>query len=508
MKQNNNREKGPEQNISTNTYFKALFESAPGAHLILLPDLTIAAVSDDYLLATMTERNKITGNYIFDVFPDNPDDLTADGVSNLGASLSYVLKEKKEHAMPVQKYDVRRPDGTFEERFWAPLNKPVLNARGEVIYIIHHVRDITKEILNDREIKSKTEDIKDLYNNAPCGYLSVNADIIITNINHTLLAWLGYEPEEVIGVKSYHDLLSAESRKAHLETFNEVFAKYLQQGFINDIEYEFQRKDGSTFPALVNSIAVCDADGNFVRSRSTVFDNTERKKAENRLKTANRELESFSYSISHDLRAPLRVINGYSGILEEDFGAIMPEEARQVMHIISVNTKKMGDLIDGLLEFSRLGKRELLKMEINTRRMVEGVCFEIKEEFKERKIEINIGELPNIVADRITLQQVWINLIKNAVKYSKYKDIVRIEIGATQQRNEITFYVKDYGVGFDMRYADKLFGVFQRLHTVDEFDGPGVSLALSQRIIIKHGGRIWAEGKVDEGATFYFCLPL
>ena len=496
------------QKLNAISDFKAMFESAPGAYLILLPDLTIDAVSDEYLQATMTQRNKIIGKNIFVVFPDNPDDKTADGVSNLNASLSRVLKLRKADEMAIQKYDIRKPDGIFEERYWAPLNKPVLNASGEVVYIIHSVRNVTKDIMHDREIKRKSEEIRDLYDEAPCGYFSVNADIVITNINHTLLKWLGYELQEVTGIKLFHELLSPESRQAHLETFNELFAKYIQQGFINDMEYEFQRKDGTTFPAVVNSIAVFDENGSFVRSRSTVFDNTERKKAEIQLKTANRELEAFSYSISHDLRAPLRVINGYSSMLEEDFGKDMPEDAKQLMSVISTNTRKMAELIDGLLEFSRLGKRELFKMTINTGRMVEGICNDLKEQHKERIIEFKVNNLPNIEADRITLQQVWINLISNAVKYTNQKPVALIQIGAVPKHDEVIFYVRDNGVGFDMRYVEKLFGVFQRLHSVEEFEGSGVGLALAQRIITKHGGRIWAEGKVNEGATFFFSIPV
>ncbi len=486
--------------------FRALFESSPGLYLILLPDLTITAVSEEYLQATMTQRNQIMGRKLFDVFPDNPDDTTADGVSNLRASLNTVLNTKAAHTMAVQKYDIRRPDGVFEVRYWSPLNKPVLGDNGDVVYLIHSVVDVTRRVRAENENERAAEEIKDLYDRAPCGYLSVDANIFICNINQTLLSWLGYEAEEVIGQMKYEDLLTPESRDAHLSTFNEVFADYVRNGFVNDLEYVFQRKNGTSFPALVNSVAVLDGDGNFVKSRSTVFDNTERKKAEEKLKMVNKELEAFTYSVSHDLRAPLRAIHGYSQILKEDFGAQLGPEATRVMNNIMNNARKMGLLIDDLLTFSRLGRKDLQKKNIIVQDMVTHICGELKSEQNGRDIDFYLQPLPPVEADEVAIHQVWVNLISNAVKYSKRKEKAVIEIGFETKNDEIIYYIRDNGAGFDMRYADKLFGVFQRLHSDEEFEGTGVGLAIVQRIIIKHGGNVWAEGKVDEGATFYFSL--
>jgi len=211
--------------------------------------------------------------------------------------------------------------------------------------------------------------------------------------------------------------------------------------------------------------------------------------------------------VSHDLRAPLRGIHGYTRILYEDFGNELSDEAKRVMNKIMDNAKKMGQLIDDLLAFSRLGRKELMKMNLSMNEIVSGIYEELKKNEDHRDITFNINNLPLSFADNITMKQVWINLLSNALKYSKRKEKTIIEIGSQIKGDEIIYYIKDNGAGFDMRYADKLFGVFQRLHSDEEFEGTGVGLAIVQRIISKHGGRIWAEGKVNEGATFYFSLP-
>ena len=224
------------------------------------------------------------------------------------------------------------------------------------------------------------------------------------------------------------------------------------------------------------------------------------------IESVNKELESFSYSVSHDLRAPLRGIHGYTQILYEDFGNELSDEAKRVMNKIMDNAKKMGQLIDDLLAFSRLGRKELTKMNLSMNEIVSGIYEELKKNEDHRDITFNINNLPLSFADSTTMKQVWINLISNSLKYSKRKEKTIIEIGSEIKGDEIIYYIKDNGAGFDMRYADKLFGVFQRLHSEEEFEGTGVGLAIVQRIISKHGGRIWAEGKVNEGAVFYFTL--
>jgi len=224
------------------------------------------------------------------------------------------------------------------------------------------------------------------------------------------------------------------------------------------------------------------------------------------LESVNKELEAFSYSVSHDLRAPLRSVNGFAQILKEDHSKFLSADALRITNNIINSGKRMGILIDDLLSFSRLGRKELAKTIISMEQIVIAICDELKRENPDRDIEFSIQQLPSAKADNTTIKQVWVNLISNAVKYSGLKEKTIIEIGSEENEKEITYFVKDNGAGFDMRYANKLFGVFQRLHDDEEFEGTGVGLAIVQRVITKHGGRVWADGKVNEGAVFYFTL--
>ena len=224
------------------------------------------------------------------------------------------------------------------------------------------------------------------------------------------------------------------------------------------------------------------------------------------LEATNKELESFSYTISHDLRSPLRALSGYSRLLEEDYGDKLDDGAKRMLKSIANNAAKMGKLIDDLLAFSKMGKTEVSKSEVNLGELVGAIIDEIRRSTT-CKTDFDIKDLPIARADRAMINQVWINLISNAVKYSGKKDSPKIEIGSYLEDNEVVFYVKDNGAGFDMVYAGKLFGVFQRLHRAEDYEGTGIGLAIIHRIIMRHAGNVWAEGKANEGATFYFSLP-
>jgi len=225
------------------------------------------------------------------------------------------------------------------------------------------------------------------------------------------------------------------------------------------------------------------------------------------LKAANKELEAFSYSVSHDLRAPLRAINGFVNILNEEYSGILDDEGKRICSIINSNSVKMGQLIDDLLSFSRLIKSELHHSTIDMQNIVRELIseFQISKELNPNIILMK--ELPQSTGDTNLIKQVWTNLISNAIKYSSKTINPQIIIGATQNENETIYFIKDNGVGFNMNYSHKLFGVFQRLHGANEFEGTGVGLAIVQRIIIRHGGRVWAEGEIGKGAIFYFSLP-
>ncbi len=225
-----------------------------------------------------------------------------------------------------------------------------------------------------------------------------------------------------------------------------------------------------------------------------------------KMEAANRELEAFSYSVSHDLRAPLRALAGFARILQEDYSKSLDKEGNRILDVIIENAKKMGNLIDDLLSFSRLSRQEIKLSLIDMHRMAQTVYDEIVPEEDKEKIEFQLQDIPDVKGDPSIVRQVWINLIGNAIKFTSTKQKRIIEIGFFTRDKENVYFVKDNGVGFDMAYRNKLFGVFQRLHNVKEFEGTGVGLAIVQRIILRLNGRVWAEGKVNEGAEFYFTL--
>lgn len=225
------------------------------------------------------------------------------------------------------------------------------------------------------------------------------------------------------------------------------------------------------------------------------------------LEEANKELEAFSYSVSHDLRTPLRAINGFSIMLRDEYGGLLDEEGRRYLDVIQRNTARMDNLISDLLDFSRTSRRELSMAPVNMTKLAREVFDELRDAVRERKIVFLLGELPPARGDQALIRQVLVNLLSNAIKYTGKRAETVIEVSGAVEGKECVYQVKDNGVGFDMQYVSKLFGVFQRLHGAEEFPGTGIGLAIVKRIISRHGGQVWAEGNVDEGAVMHFTLP-
>jgi light-regulated signal transduction histidine kinase (bacteriophytochrome) len=224
------------------------------------------------------------------------------------------------------------------------------------------------------------------------------------------------------------------------------------------------------------------------------------------LEESNKELEAFSYSVSHDLRAPLRAIDGFTRILADDYASQLDTEGQRLCSVVRGNTGKMSQLIDDLLAFSRLGRAQMNLSDIDMGAMANAVFHELTTPESRARIDFQVGDLPPAVADPTLMRQVWMNLLSNAIKFSSKRERAVIKVSARQKQGEIAYVVQDDGAGFDMQYVDKVFGVFQRLHSSKEFEGTGVGLALVQRVIRRHGGRVWAEGEPDKGATISFTL--
>ena len=301
---------------------------------------------------------------------------------------------------------------------------------------------------------------------------------------------------------------------------------HLEQGKPYDVEYRARTRSGAYRWFRARGRAVRNAAGKPVRMAGSITDTTDRKESEEEirrlnaeleqrvvqrtaeLEAANRELEAFSYTVSHDLRTPLRAIDGFARIVLEECTSQIPPKAQDHLDRVLKSVKLMGELVDNLLEFSRLGRRPLNKRTVDTSRLVRLCVEELQAEQKDRQVEIVIGDLPDCHGDPALLKQAFLNLLSNALKYTRAREHARVEVAGCTQGGEQRYFVRDNGVGFDMRYANKLFGVFQRLHPAEEYEGTGVGLAIVQRVVYRHGGHVWADAQIGKGATFYFTLPV
>jgi len=397
------------------------------------------------------------------------------------------------------------------------LNSTVaLDAEGAFSHTRSTVFDMTERKKTDALVQEYADELADLYNNSPCGYYSLDKDGTFIRINDSQLQMLGYTRDEMLGKMKIFDLYAPELQDLAHQRFEMLRTK----GMVRGIEATVLRKDGTSLPVLINSSVVYDDQGEFLRTRSTMLDVSELWKAQNTitelnqhlearaamLESANQELEAFSYSVSHDLRAPLRAIDGFSRAVMETYGAELPEQGQHYLKRVRQNARRMGQLIDDLLDFSRISRRPVNKTLVSPVHIARQVIRDAKEQNPDVENEIVVNDMPLIEADGGLLQQVYANLIENAIKFTRLKPNPRIEIGCNQFTDELIYFVKDNGVGFDMAYVDKIFGVFQRLHSQVEYEGTGVGLATVQRIINRHGGKIWVEAQLNEGATFYFTL--
>jgi signal transduction histidine kinase len=650
-------QRGHARNTRADWDYKALFHGIPGAYLVLAtdPDFTIIDASNSYLAATMQRRENVVGRPLFEIFPDNPADRSSDGVSNLRASLQRALARKRPDTMAVQKYDIRTPAGTFEERYWTPINAPLVTEDGQVAAIIHRVQDVTDFVRLSRRsdravnLQPSADTVADVYlrsreaanrerderaagatashRRARSFRRSLHAAALVPAVALVILAglllWQGTRLVGVLrlvdhtnvvigGIRELESALFEEEsalrgfllygQNADLESFDDTGRRAasaietVQMLTVDNAEQQQRlaqlreiNEDWRSIAAQRVEIFRAAGDARTLgdQSRARMADarriGLELRQEEERLlqdrssnvqreihqtmirgavatislaallflffartlrrtaltyeaslneeaaqaaalkelsaslelrikeRTAElqdtlQELETFAYSVSHDLRAPLRHVNGFVELLKRQLEGQVDERAKHYMQRIESQSSHMGSLIDDLLSFSRIGRAPMSRTEVDLDELIQEVRGELMEQVS-GNVEWSIDALGTVHADRALLRVVFVNLLSNALKYTRKTAHAKITIGRRLLPDEVEIYVQDNGAGFDPRYVDKLFGVFQRLHTTDEFEGSGIGLATVRRIITRHGGRVRAIGAVGKGATFYVSLP-
>jgi len=420
--------------------------------------------------------------------------------------------------------------GTYEQKFLRP-DKSIgyyystfrgsYDNNGNLISIVGTILDITERKQVEEALRESEDKFKYVFDHSVIGK-SLTFPSGEIHVNKAFCDMLGYSQDELENTK-WQDISSPQDIEVTQSHLN-----MLLSGEKDSVRFvkRYIHKNGSVIWTDVGTALRRDADRKPLYFMTAINNITEMKKAEEALhnlneeleqrvadrtgllQAANKELEAFSYSVSHDLRAPLRSVHGFTKILLEDYESTLDEEGKRICGIISSSATQMGALIDDLLSFSRIGRSNMHPSEIDMKKMARLIFEGMTSPTERERIKLNIGKLYRAFGDVTLFGQVWTNLISNAIKYTSKNDVSEINIGSKADGKMITYFIKDNGVGFDMQYAHKLFGVFQRLHSEAEFEGNGVGLAIIQRIILKHGGKVWAEGKVGKGATFYFSLPL
>ena len=398
---------------------------------------------------------------------------------------------------------------------------PFLDANGKLLGYRGIDRDITERKRAEAALLESEEKFRSIFNNSTAGVALVGLDGRYRTVNPAFSKIFGYSADELLTIDFF--------KVTHPDDM-ELSRKVMQDVLDHrgkDVRFtkRYIHKDGHTIWAEVNSALVYGADGEPSHFVTHMIDITERKLAEEeirrlndelerrvvertaQLEAANKELEAFAYSVSHDLRAPLRAIEGYTRILLEDYKPSLDAEGQRICAVVQNETQRMGQLINDLLAFSRLNRATMQPSPIDMATLVNSIFYELTSSQDRLRIDFRVDPLPPATGDPTLIRQVWTNLLSNAIKFSSKRARAVLAVGSQQGADENIYWVRDNGAGFDMRYADKLFGVFQRLHSEREFEGTGVGLAIVQRVIHRHGGRVWAESQVDHGATFCFTLP-
>ncbi|HEY4987587.1 MAG TPA: PAS domain S-box protein, partial [Bradyrhizobium sp.] len=478
--------------------FKDLLEAAPDAMVVVNEGGEIVLLNLQAEKRFGYRRDELLGQQVTSIIPEGfAERLIADDLRSAEDALAQQI------GTGIELTGQRRDGSQFPIEI---MLSPLESAEG--ILVTAAIRDISVRKAAEMHLAQMEGRYRGLLEAAPDAMVVVNQGGEIVLLNLRAEAEFGYRRDELLGQQVTNIIPEGFAERLvadDLRSAEDARAQKIGTG----IELTGQRKDGSEFPIEIMLSPLEGTEGILVTA--AIRDITARRQDErtllernNELQVAVNELDAFSYSVSHDLRAPLRAIDGYSQILLKQYGSLLSGDPRKYLQRVRDNTVQMGLLVDDLLRFSRLGRQPLARQLVPTGAIVEQSLREAQQQAAGRSVKVSVGDLPPVWGDAALLKQVFMNLIDNAFKYTQLRDAAAVEIGSQKIAGEQVFLVRDNGVGFDMQYADKLFDVFQRLHRAEDFAGTGVGLAIVQRIVQRHGGRVWAEAAVDQGATFYF----
>ena len=466
--------------------YRRLFETAQDGILILDADTAQVVDANPFMKALLGySQEEFLGRKLWDIGP-----FKGEAASKV-AFAELRLKDRLHYeGLPLETKDGRRVEVEFISSAYLEGAKPLIQC---------NIRDTTER----RQAEKTAIQLAAIVESSEDAIIGKDLHDVIQSWNSGAEKIFGYSAAEMIGGPITPLIPTGRG-----EEEKQILDKIRRGERVRHFDTVRQGKDGQPIDVSVTVSPIRDSTGTIVGSSKVVRDITESKRIEKRIMELNAELEAFSYSVSHDLRAPLRHVMGFVELLQRDAGATLSPKSSGYLNTISQSAKRMGSLVDDLLSFSKIGRSEMQKSEVNLDELIQETLRDFEVDLKERKIVWKIHPLPLVHCDRALMRVVLVNLTANAIKFTGRTAAAKIEIGTVPTAdNETVVFIRDNGVGFDPRYVAKLFGVFQRLHSAGEFEGTGIGLANVQRIIHRHGGRVWAEGVVDGGATFYFSLP-
>ena len=519
-----NRSSPAQPPVMVTDVYRSLLRGAPDLYLILTPDLRISDASDAYLAATMTSRESVVGRPLFEVFPDNPNDPHATGVSNLRASLEHVLRTRTPHEMAVQKYDIRRPEsegGGFEERYWSPRNTPVLDEAGVVAHIIHRAEDVTHRIQTESALLESERDLRMAIEASNIGTWRWNLATDAVHMSERAIQLLGAVPDPAAG-KGYRDAIHPGDRERVMDAVRHAIASRTEY----DAEYRCVGADGEIRWVVARGRVVDDRHGNAAYMQGVVLDITDRKQAglvgraslehERAIaEAASRAKSEFLAHMSHEIRTPL---NGVMGIIDLLLGTELTAQQRRYAEMSKASAEALTAVINDILDFSKIeaGKLDLCKSDFELQRLVEDVVEMLAPVGLKKGLQIGCFVHPalpsHVRGDGDRVRQILINLISNAIKFTEHGSVVVRVDGHVLSDGRVSarFSITDTGIGISHENASRLFTAFTQADasTTRMYGGTGLGLAISKQLAELMGGSIGVESEPDQGSRFWFTVAL